>query len=84
MEQLGMSISNVGDAATKINEITSTMNKVLLCTFGVGLSYGSAILDFSDLKNYGISTYQALRKNLTREEQIKYWINKFMGENNDW
>lgn len=65
------------------NEITSTMNNVLLCTFGVGLSYGSAILDFSDLKNYGISTYQALRKNLTREEQIKYWINKFMGENND-
>lgn len=28
MEQLGMSISNVGDAATKINEITATISNI--------------------------------------------------------
>lgn len=62
------------------NEVDPKMNNLFLCTFGVGLSYASAILDSTSLLNYGIEIFKPIRQNKTREEQIQYWINKFTGE----
>ena len=56
------------------------LRNVILCAFGVGLSWGGAALDLSGCYNGGISTYIPPANRLTREEQINYWINYFKGE----
>lgn len=61
------------------NDIKEQMNKIFLCTFGVGLSYASAILDIANTKNYTIIPYVPIRKNKTRKEQIEEWIRIFSG-----
>ena len=53
---------------------------VFLCTFGVGLSYGSAIIDLSGTKNYGIEFYKPIKEKMTRKEQIDYWIKSYKGD----
>lgn len=50
---------------------------VVLCAFGIGLSWGAAALNLSGLHNGGISTYITPANQLTRSEQIEYWINFF-------
>jgi 3-oxoacyl-[acyl-carrier-protein] synthase-3 len=52
---------------------------VVLCTFGIGLSWGSVVLNLSDLYNGGISTYVPPADRLTRQAQIDYWIKFFKG-----
>lgn len=44
------------------NDIKEQMNKIFLCTFGVGLSYVSAILDITNTKNYTIIPYLLIEK----------------------
>lgn len=58
----------------------ATLNKVVLCTFGIGLSWSGAALDLSGMYNGGISTYISPKDKPTREQQIQYWINYFKGE----
>lgn len=55
-------------------------NKVILCAFGIGLSWGGAALDLSDMYNGGISTYTSPKDKPTRAEQINHWISFFKGE----
>ena len=55
---------------------TNVKGKVLLCAFGVGMSWASAIIDLSDLKNLGISCAKPV--NTTTEELKKYWYKKFL------
>ncbi len=54
-------------------------NTVLLCTFGVGLSFADAIIDYSKTKNYGMQTFEPVGKQLTRKEKIEYWIKFYKG-----
>lgn len=53
---------------------------VLLSSFGVGLSWGFALLNMKDTKNLGISIRKTPDKLLTREELVENWISYFKGE----
>ena len=53
---------------------------VVLCTFGIGLSWATCLLDLSGLHNGGISTYSPPSNRLSRPEQIAHWGDYFKGE----
>lgn len=55
-------------------------NKVLCCSFGVGLSWATAILDLSKAKNFGISEYKQSEESINQKE---YWINRFLKKENN-
>ena len=57
-----------------------SLKHVLMCTFGIGLSWGACIVDWSGVCNGGISTYYPPKDRLTRQEQIEYWSSRFLGE----
>jgi len=52
---------------------------VVLCTFGIGLSWATCLLDLSGLHNGGISTYSPPPGRLSRPEQIAHWVDFFKG-----
>ena len=54
--------------------------KTVMAAFGIGLSWGGAALDLSDMYNGGISTYHTPVDAPSREEQIEYWRKFFKGE----
>ncbi len=54
----------------------SVVNDVMLVTFGVGLSFGSCLINMKNVSNYGIELYNDVNRQ-TRDEQINYWIKKF-------
>lgn len=51
-------------------------NNCLLCAFGVGLSWASAILNIENAVNLGISLYYP-KNTCSRKDLKQYWINKF-------
>lgn len=56
-----------------------TSNYIMLEAFGVGLSWGNAIVNISELNNLGIRFMK--NKNLpSREDMIENWIKHFKGE----
>ena len=50
---------------------------VCLVTFGVGLSWGHAVVDFSQTKICDIGLYKTPGAAKSREEKIAHWINSF-------
>jgi len=54
---------------------------LMLCGYGIGLSWGSCIGDFTGLQCCGMADFIPPTHIPTREEYIKYWHNKFSGEN---
>lgn len=56
------------------------LKKVILCAFGIGLSWGGAAVDLSGIYNGGVSIYNAPKGKLYRTEQIEHWIKHFKGE----
>ena len=58
------------------------VDTLCLATFGVGLSYGFALLDTTDTYVGKIKTYHTPADKLTRTEKIKYWIDYFKEGNN--
>lgn len=72
--------SSTNSVVTVVCDQQKPLKKVVLCAFGVGLSWGAAAVDLSGMYNGGISTYIPPKDRPTREEQIKYWINYFKGE----
>lgn len=55
------------------------VNNIVLCTFGVGLSWGTAIINLNGSHNGGITLYK--RKSMEkRKDLINYWINTFKQE----
>jgi len=56
-------------------------HRAMLCTFGVGLSWAGAILDFSKTFNGGIRVLETPKNIPPREELIDYWTKYFRGEN---
>lgn len=51
------------------------LNEIMLVTFGVGLSWGSAILNFENTSISDIAIYKSKKENLNRKELIEYWAN---------
>jgi 3-oxoacyl-[acyl-carrier-protein] synthase-3 len=54
---------------------------LMLCGFGVGLSWGSCIGDFTGLHCCGIHDFDPPAATTTGAERIAYWHKKFAGEN---
>lgn len=52
--------------------------QVLLCTFGIGLSYASAIVDLQHAHVHDISILDPVPRHLSREETISYWSERFL------
>lgn len=53
---------------------------IMLVSFGVGLSWGNAIVDLKSTQILGIKTYKSPDNALTRQETIEYWVNKIKEE----
>ena len=56
------------------------IDKTILATFGIGLSWAGAALDLSGMYNGGITTYRPPANRPTREEQIEHWLKYYKGE----
>lgn len=56
------------------------MKRVLMCTFGVGLSWGSCIVNTNGVHNGGISIFKTPKNIPTRQEKTEYWIKYFKNE----
>jgi 3-oxoacyl-[acyl-carrier-protein] synthase-3 len=52
---------------------------VVLSSFGVGLSWGFALLDMSSAHVEDVSFYTSGESNMTREQRIRYWIDYYKG-----
>lgn len=72
--------NSTNSVATVLCDQTKPLEKVVLCAFGVGLSWSGAALDLSEMHNGGIEHYVTPASAPTREEQIQYWIKYFKGE----
>jgi len=76
---------NCGSAAVTVDIcrqlIEHPAKKICLATFGVGLSWGFAVLDFSAAYTGGIRNYKTPSNKLTRDEKIKYWVDFYKGGN---
>lgn len=72
--------NSVNSVATVLCDQKRDLKKVVLCSFGIGLSWGGAALDLSGMYNGGISTYISPKAKPTREQQIQHWINYFKGD----
>ncbi len=75
---------NCGTAAVAMDVVRrlsdSPLGMTCLATFGVGLSWGFAILDFSGVHNGGVRVYRTPDDKMSRQEQIDYWVRYFRGE----
>lgn len=58
------------------------VKEVLLSAFGVGLSWGSAIINIEEAKNLGIK-FMKNKQMPSREQMKEYWIKHFKGEGNE-
>ena len=59
---------------------TRRMDRTILCTFGIGLSWGGASLCLNNLHNGGISKYTPSADKLSRKELIEYILGRFHGD----
>jgi len=56
------------------------IDKAVLATFGIGLSWAGAALNLSGMHNGGIATYRPPANRPTREQQIEHWLKYYKGE----
>mgnify|MGYP002601083090 CR=1 FL=1 len=56
------------------------VNDIMLVTFGIGLSWGTCIVDFGNVVNCGVQFMKTPEKIKTRSEITEYWIKYFKGE----
>lgn len=59
-----------------------SVQTVCLATFGVGLSFGFALLDMKNTLIGGLRLYKTPENKMTRAEKIEYWNNYFKEGNN--
>ena len=59
------------------DQMGRSIHKAVLATFGIGLSWGGAALDLTNMYNGGITTYNPPDDRPTREQQINHWIEYF-------
>lgn len=58
--------------------LTSEMERVFLCTYGVGLSWGSCILNVKNVYNGKMSIFKNKKHIPSRKELIDHWTKHFM------
>ena len=72
---------NCGAAAVTMELVNrllqGPLGEVCLATFGVGLSWGFALLDMTDVHVAPIALYRSPTDAMTREEKIKYWVDYY-------
>lgn len=68
--------NSTNSVVTVICDQTKPLGKTVLCTFGIGLSWGGAALDLSGCYNGGISTYHPPAGRPTRQQQIEHWVER--------
>ena len=56
------------------------IDRTIMVAFGIGLSWGGAALDLSEMYNGGVSVYKTPNDAPSRVEQIEYWRKYFKGE----
>ena len=71
--------NSTNSVATVLCDQDKEMKKVILCAFGIGLSWGGAALDLSGMYNGGVSKYITPKNTPTRKQQLEYWTNYFKG-----
>lgn len=69
--------NSTNSVVTVLSDQSAPLKKTVLCTFGVGLSWGGAALDLSGCYNGGISIYKPSINRPTRKEQLNYWIDYY-------
>jgi len=57
-----------------------TLGRVCITGFGVGLSWGSALVDMKGTYIGPVETYKTPGGKMSRDEKIKHWISYFKGE----
>lgn len=69
----------------QLKSVCDTGNRfnLMLCGYGIGLSWGSCIGDFTGLHCCGMSEFVAPAHIPTREERIAYWHHKFSGDSDN-
>ncbi len=76
---------NCGAAAVTMELINrlqkGPLGQVCFATFGVGLSWGFALLDMKGVHVAPIAIYKTPADAMTRAEKIKYWIDYYKGGN---
>ncbi len=76
---------NCGAAAVTMELVNrlerGTLRDVCLATFGVGLSWGFALLDLSQVSFGGVGLYKAPSNRPTRAETVQKWIDYYRGGN---
>jgi 3-oxoacyl-[acyl-carrier-protein] synthase-3 len=78
--QAGASIPSV--ICDQLKQACDTRQRLhlMLCGFGIGLSWGSCIGDFTGLHCCGIHDFDSSAAISSRSERIAYWQGKFAGE----
>lgn len=75
---------NCGGTSVLVNYCDSMFDKkcgyIAFISFGVGLSVGSAILNFKNTENFGIFYLKTPDKITTRQDLINEWTNYMKGE----
>lgn len=72
--------SSVAVLTVLLDSLKPEMKRVLMCTFGVGLSWGSCIVNTNGVHNGGISIFKTPKNIPTRQEKTEYWIKYFKNE----
>lgn len=72
--------NSTNSVVTVLCDQEKSLQKVLLCAFGIGLSWGAAAVDLSEMYNGGISVYIPPKDRPTRKQQIQHWMTYFKGE----
>lgn len=72
--------STVAVLTVLLDSLKPEMKRVLMCTFGVGLSWGSCIVNTDDVYNGGISIFKTPKNIPTRQEKTEYWIKYFKND----
>ena len=60
------------------NNFHEIKGDILLCGYGVGMSWATAIINADNIKNLGISIYSDTKSTQTTEELKEYWYNRFI------
>lgn len=68
--------NSTNSVVTVLCDQAKPFGKTILCTFGIGLSWGGAALDLTGCYNGGISTYHSPADRPTRQQQIEHWVNR--------
>lgn len=62
-------------------EVAQKRGRVLMTSFGAGLSWAAAVLNLESARNLGVSFYTPPEGRASRPEQLDIWVRRFKGDN---